>query len=53
MRESKERNKNGAGKGDAYRPTDKKKYDKNYTKVFGEKLLNIWPRDKNGKLIGA
>jgi hypothetical protein len=41
-----------AGKGDTYRPVDKKKYDKTYEKVFGTKLLNVWPRDRNGKLKG-
>ena len=45
--------KSEAGKGDTYRPVDKKKYDKTFVKVWGEKMLNIWPRDKNGKLIGA
>lgn len=29
--------KNEAGKGDSYRPTDRKKYDANYTVVFGLK----------------
>jgi len=42
-----------AGKGDTYRPVNRKKYEKNYTSVFGTKLLNIWPRDEDGKLIGA
>lgn len=26
----------GAGKGDAFRPVNKKKYDKNYEKIFGK-----------------
>lgn len=26
-------------------------YEKNYDKIFGERKLNLWPRDKNGKLI--
>ena len=44
--------KSESGKGDAYRPVDKKKYDETYVKVFGEKALNLWPRDKNGNLKG-
>lgn len=44
---------NEAGKGDAPRSVNKKKYDKNYVKIFGTKISNIWPRDKKGKLIGA
>lgn len=28
---------NGAGKGDVYRPVDKKKYDRNYERIFGKK----------------
>jgi hypothetical protein len=28
---------NGAGKGDKYRPVDKKKYDANWDKAFGIK----------------
>ena len=43
---------NEAGKGDSPRPVDKKKYDRNFVAVFGEKLLNLWPRDKEGRLIG-
>ncbi len=27
------------GKGDTYRPTDKKRFDKNYEKVFGEGII--------------
>ncbi|MHC4121945.1 MAG: hypothetical protein ACYSSI_00095 [Planctomycetota bacterium] len=27
----------GAGKGDRYRPVDRKKYEKNYDKIFGKK----------------
>ena len=27
----------GAGKGDTYRPVDKKKYDENYERIFGNK----------------
>ncbi len=27
----------GAGKGCAYRPVDKKKYDENYDRIFGKK----------------
>jgi len=41
------------GKGDTYRPVDKKKYDATFVRIFGEKMLNLWPRDKNGKLIGV
>lgn len=26
-------------------------YRQTYVKVFGEKPLNIWPRDENGELI--
>lgn len=26
----------GAGKGDAYRPVNKKKYDENYERIFGK-----------------
>lgn len=40
------------GKGDTFRPVDKQKYDKSFVTVFGEKLLNLWPRDKDGQLIG-
>jgi hypothetical protein len=47
------RRKSDAGKGDRPRPVNKEKYDKNYERVFGTKLLNIWPRDKKGRLIGA
>lgn len=28
--------KHDAGKGDSYRPVDKKKYDANYEKIFGK-----------------
>ena len=27
----------GGGKGDKYRPVDKKKYDANYERIFGKK----------------
>lgn len=37
MQESKDRNKNGAGKGDTYRPVDNKKYDRNYERIFSKK----------------
>ena len=34
-------------KGDHVRPMDKKKYDLNYDRVFGEKPLNVWkPEDQ-------
>jgi hypothetical protein len=29
--------KHSAGKGDKYRPLDKKQYDKNYDEIFGKK----------------
>jgi hypothetical protein len=29
--------KHSAGKGDKYRPVDKKQYDKNYEAIFGKK----------------
>jgi hypothetical protein len=29
--------KHSAGKGDKYRPVDKKQYDKNYEDIFGKK----------------
>jgi hypothetical protein len=29
--------KHSAGKGDKYRPLDKKQYDKNYEEIFGKK----------------
>ena len=41
----------GAGKGDSLRPVDKKKYDKTYKRIYGERKLNVWPRDENGNLI--
>ena len=41
--------KNEAGKGSLYRPVTKK-YGKNYERLYGKKKLNLWPRDKNGKL---
>jgi len=37
MKESKNRNKNGAGKGDAYRKVDLAEYEKNYDRIFREK----------------
>ncbi len=42
------------GKGSAFHSdyyTDE--YRENFDKIFGEKVLNIWPRDENGNLIGA
>ena len=30
--------KHSAGKGDKYRPVDKKQYDKNYNNIFGKKI---------------
>lgn len=32
--------KHSAGKGDKYRPVDKKQYDKNYEAIFGKKKKN-------------
>lgn len=40
-----------SGKGDSYRPVNKKKYDEVHERVFGKKKLNIWPRDSEGNLI--
>lgn len=37
IRISKDRNKRGAGKGDSPRPVDKKKYDRQYERIFGKK----------------
>ncbi len=34
---SKKKKSSGAGKGDRDRVSDKKKYDKNYEKIFGQK----------------
>ena len=34
-----------AGKGDKYRPVDKKQYDKNYDKIFGKKKKKGKPSD--------
>ena len=31
----------------------KEKVRKGKREIFGTKLLNIWPRDKKGQLIGA
>lgn len=33
MKTSNQRNKNGAGKGDRYRPVNRKKWDKAYDKI--------------------
>jgi len=35
----------GAGKGDAYRPVDMKKYRENYDKIFGKKKKKGKPSD--------
>jgi len=33
-------------------PSDKKKFDENWDRIFGErKKLNIWQRDESGNLI--
>lgn len=37
MKTSNSRNRNGAGKGDSPRPVDKKKYDREYERIFGRK----------------
>lgn len=37
MADSKDRNKNSAGKGDAPRPVDKAKYDRNFKRIFSRK----------------
>jgi len=37
MPESKK--KHNAGKGDSYRPVDKKRYDKNYERIFGKRKV--------------
>lgn len=39
--------KHSAGKGDRYRPLDKKQYDKNYEAIFGKKK----PKKKNTEKI--
>jgi len=31
-------------------PADEQ-YRKNYDRIFGERKLNVWPRDENGNLI--
>jgi hypothetical protein len=41
----------GAGKGDVPCPCNYRKYSETCNRIFGEKKLNIWPRDKNGRLI--
>ena len=33
-------------------PEDRGKVEEAYNKAFGEKELNVWPRDKHGKLLG-
>jgi DnaJ-class molecular chaperone len=37
------------GKGDTYRPVDKKKYDRNFLRIFGEKC---WQCNGTGKWPG-
>ena len=39
----------GAGKGSDYRPTDKKKFDDNYDRIFGKKDLMDFHKDKEEK----
>jgi hypothetical protein len=36
----------GAGKGDTYRSINKEKWDINYTRIFGEKDLMDFHKDK-------
>jgi len=38
-----------AGKGSRRRPEDRKKIEVNWP--FGDKPLNVWPRDEEGNLI--
>lgn len=46
-----------SGKGDTYRPVNKKKYDENYERIFGRKCLACsglgyyWDKDQNGNPI--
>jgi len=52
--EQPDRKKNGAGKGDRYRSVNKKKYDENHIRIFGDKPFNIWDleeKDPSGSLI--
>lgn len=43
---------NGAGKGDVFRPVDKKKYDAECERLgLGTANYNVWPRDSDGNLI--
>lgn len=39
-----------AGKGDMPRPVSEK-FGQNFSRIFGESKLNLWPRDENGNLI--
>ncbi len=39
------------GKGDTYRPTDKKKFDKNYDKIFQGVNGNSTAKDFNSRLL--
>jgi len=45
---SKARNRNGAGKGDMFRPCDSEKMDCNWP--YPERRIKTWPRDKDGNL---
>lgn len=35
-----------AGKGDSYRPVDRKKWDKNYERIFGKKRKRVYKKRK-------
>ena len=37
MSKDKKHREHAAGKGDKFRPVDKKEYDKNYERIYGEK----------------
>ena len=42
--------KHSAGKGDKYRPVDKKQYDKNYEAIFGKKNKKNTAKQTNGRV---
>lgn len=41
------------GKGDTYRPVDRKKYDENYDKIFGKRVKESLDKvnEKHGKTL--
>ena len=41
-----------SGKGDRYRDVDRKKYDKEYEKIFGKKKLNIMSDKESNDNMG-